>query len=194
MRVCADIPDMSSSPVPRTGRPCTICTEPDRDAVERDLLQGGSFRGVARRHGLSSDSLRRHVRGHVSEALRDQLLDHSGLVGVELASRVLDIIDSARDVRVDSESDARTVIAAGRAELEALGILADRLGVKTSETAENVRDALDLLWAIRAVAKENPDAILALADGLEARGQTRWAQQYRDAIASLPKSRIEIPA
>lgn len=106
----------------------------------------------------------------------------------------MDIIDSARDVRVDAETDARTAIAAGRAELDALAVLADRLGVRTEETAENVRDALDLLWAIRSVARDNPGAILALADGLEARGQVRWAQQYRDAVASLPDTRIEIEA
>lgn len=176
---------MSQQLVRPTGRPCTICASNDRDAVERDLLTGGTFRGVARRYGLSSDSIRRHIRGHVSEALRDDLLDNSGLAGVELASRVMDIIDSARDVRLDAESDGRTAIAAGRAELEALAVLADRLGVTTAETAENVRDALDLLWAIRLVARDQPDAILALADGLEARGQTRWAAQYRDAISSL---------
>lgn len=178
----------SASTPARIGRPCTICASDDRDAVERDLLTGGTFRGVARRYGLSSDSLRRHVRGHVSEALRDDLLDNSGLAGVELASRVMDIIDSARDVRVDSESDGRTAIAAGRAELEALGILADRLGVRTEETAENVRDALDLLAAIRVVARQHPDVVLVLADGLDARGRTRWAQQYREAVASLSES------
>ncbi|WP_147374440.1 hypothetical protein [Microbacterium sp. AG238] len=156
--------------------------------MERDLLAGGTFRGVARRFGLSSDSLRRHVRGHVADALRDDILDASGTRGVELASRVLDVMESARDVRLDAESDGRTAIAAGRAELEALSFLQDRLGVTKVETGENVRDALDLLAAVRAIAREHPSVVLVLADGLEARGRTAWARQYREAIASLSES------
>lgn len=165
----------------RTGRPCTVCASGDRDAVERDLLTGGTFRGVARRWGLSSDAVRRHVRAHVEHAMREDILDASGSVGVELSARVLDIAESARDVRLDAESDGRTAIAAGRAELEALGILADRLGVTKAETEANVRDALDLMLAIRHVARDHPEVLYVLADGLDARGRRAWAQQYRDA-------------
>lgn len=177
---------METSTAPaRVGRPCTICTSADRDAVERDLLTGGTFRGIARRWGLSSDSLRRHVEGHVTAALRNDIIDASGTAGVELATRVLDIAESARDVRVDSESDGRTAIAAGRAELEALTVLADRLGVKTAEVAENVRDSLDLLNAIRFVARDHPEVLFLLADGLDARDRTAWAKQYREAATKF---------
>ncbi|MFG6502513.1 hypothetical protein [Microbacterium sp. P05] len=113
--------------------------------------------------------------------MRDEILDATGSIGVELATRVMDIAESARDVRLDSESDGRTAIAAGRAELEALTILADRLGVTKTETAANVHDAVDLLQAIRFVADDHPEVLFVLADGLDARNRTAWAKQYREA-------------
>lgn len=44
---------------------CTICSHPDRSAIERDLVSGVSYRTVARRYGVSPSSLVRHKREHL---------------------------------------------------------------------------------------------------------------------------------
>lgn len=45
---------------------CTVCTHPDRPAIEAALAAGASFRSVAEQHGLSPTSLHRHQHEHVT--------------------------------------------------------------------------------------------------------------------------------
>lgn len=169
----------------RTGRPCLVCNHGERDGIERDLLLGGTFRGVARHWGLSSDAVRRHVHGHLQGALQEDILTATGSAGLDLAARVLEIAESARDVRLDSEADARTAIAAGRAELDALSVLSDRLGIRKADISDSVQDASDLVQAVATVARDNPEVLDLLALGLEARGRTGWAWSYREAAKRI---------
>lgn len=168
-----------------------MCHHGEREGIERDLLMGGTFRGVARHWGLSSDAVRRHVHGHLQGALQEEILTATGTVGMDLAARVLEIAESARDVRLDSEADARTAIAAGRAELDALAVLADRLGIRKTEIADSVVDASDLVKAVATVAPDNPAILDLLADGLEARGRTGWAWSYRESAKQIRANKAD---
>lgn len=48
-------------------RACTVCTRPDRDAVDAALLEdGASVYGVAKRFGIVYQTLRRHVASHLA--------------------------------------------------------------------------------------------------------------------------------
>lgn len=68
-------------------------------------------------------------------------------------------------------------------------MLADRLGVRTAEAADNIRDARDLLNAVRYVARDHPEVLFVLADGLDARNRTAWATQYREAAIQFSETR-----
>jgi len=46
-------------------RRCTVCTHPERAAIDAALLQRISYRTVAGKHGLSYSALFRHRRRHV---------------------------------------------------------------------------------------------------------------------------------
>lgn len=46
-------------------RTCTVCTHPDREAIDLALTKCDSLRDIARRHGLSKDSLARHKKDHI---------------------------------------------------------------------------------------------------------------------------------
>ena len=168
-----------------------MCHHGEREGIERDLLMGGTFRGVARHWGLSSDAVRRHVGGHLQGALQEEILTATGSVGLDLASRVLEIAESARDVRLDSEADSRTAIAAGRAELDALAVLADRLGIRQADISDSVQDASDLVTAVATVAPANPEVLDLLALGLEARGRTGWAWSYRETAKQIRASKAD---
>ena len=50
-------------------RVCTICSHPERPAIEQELATGGSLRGIARKRGLSEDALARHRNAHLSVAV-----------------------------------------------------------------------------------------------------------------------------
>lgn len=139
---------------------------------------------------LAPESVRRHVRGHLATPLRDEILGSAG-TSLEWGARLMDIADAARDVRIDADrsGDARTALAAGKAEAVVIGQIVDRLGIVRSDVAENVRDALDLLGAIRAVAPQHPETLRTLADGLDARGRSAWARAYREAADSFSETK-----
>ena len=50
-------------------RDCSVCQHPDRVALDAGLVEGRSYRDVARQFGVSKDAVARHHRAHVSPAL-----------------------------------------------------------------------------------------------------------------------------
>jgi transposase-like protein len=47
-------------------RICGICRHPERHEIEADLRAGTPYRDIARRHGVSKDSVARHRAKHMS--------------------------------------------------------------------------------------------------------------------------------
>jgi hypothetical protein len=52
--------------MPRT---CTLCTHPDRDAIDATLLEGATYRDVAGRFGVSKSAVERHKGDHLAAAI-----------------------------------------------------------------------------------------------------------------------------
>ena len=52
--------------MPRT---CSICSHPERKAIERSLVDGEPFRHIAARTGTSTAALQRHKQSHLPKAL-----------------------------------------------------------------------------------------------------------------------------
>jgi hypothetical protein len=50
----------------RVGRPCTICSHPQREAINHALAAGHSYRDVAGLYAVSKTALHRHWRAHVA--------------------------------------------------------------------------------------------------------------------------------
>jgi len=50
----------------RVGRPCTICTQPQREAINTALAAGHPFRDVAAHYAVSKTALHRHWQAHVA--------------------------------------------------------------------------------------------------------------------------------
>ena len=97
--------------MPRT---CTICTHPEREAIEHALLRSEPFRHIASRTGTSTASLQRHRKDHIPLSLRkaqdaeeiaqaDTLLDQIQ----ELQARAMGILEQA-----ERAGDLRTALAA----------------------------------------------------------------------------------
>jgi hypothetical protein len=53
---------MPDKPKKPTGRPCLTCSHEQREKINGEIGDGKSFRGIARRHGLSDDSVTRHAQ------------------------------------------------------------------------------------------------------------------------------------
>ena len=53
------------------GRLCTVCTHPDREAIDKALVgHSTSIRGIGRQYGLKLDALRRHKAHHLAAAIK----------------------------------------------------------------------------------------------------------------------------
>lgn len=180
------------TPAARRGRRCVLCSHPERDRIEFELTGGtSSIRGVAGHHGLAPESVRRHVRDHMTAAARAALAEVEGAPGLTLASRLLDVADHAHDTRATAEAagDHKTALHAGQAEARVLAALAplDNLG---SDIAESIQDATDALTILATAVREHPDLAETIITVMESRNRRDWADHIRQ-IANLT-SRIEI--
>lgn len=176
----------------RPGRRCVLCSRVDRSAIEFELTSGtSSIRGVAGQYGLAPESVRRHVRDHLTAAARAALVEVDGAPALTLASRLLDVADHARDTRAAAEAagDHKTALHAGQAEARVLAVLAplDTLG---SDIAEAIEDADDALRLIGTVVREHPEVAAVIVSVLEHRNRGDWADHIRQM--ANPASRNEI--
>jgi transposase-like protein len=110
------------------GRVCTICSHEQRFAIEELLAtRQSTYRGIARKFGVSEDAVSRHVKaGHVSQLLAlaadaeraaqaDNLLDRIEA----LHSRTLAILEAVEGT--DAHSTALAAIREARRNLELIG-------------------------------------------------------------------------
>ena len=133
--------------MPRT---CTICTHPERQAIEHALLRQEPFRHIAARTGTSTAALQRHKRDHIPLSLRkaqdaeeiaqaDTLLDQIQ----ELRIRAMGILEQA-----ERAGDLRTALAAiGQAK----GVLELQARVTGETATQQVGNELPANISIQAV-------------------------------------------
>jgi transposase-like protein len=110
------------------GRVCTICSHEQRFAIEELLAtRQSTYRGIARKYGVSEDAVSRHVKaGHVSQLLAlaadaeraaqaDNLLDRIEA----LHRRTLAILEAVEGT--DEHGTALAAIREARRNLEVIG-------------------------------------------------------------------------
>jgi len=155
--------------MPRT---CTICQHPNREKINRLLVEGEIFRKIAENFSLSITSLHRHKTEHLPGNLTkakeaqeiakaDSLLEQVK----SLQNRALNILSQAEE-----SGDLRTALGAireARCNLELLGKLAGEL-----REGQVVNVLVSPQWIIlRSVILESlepfPEARLAVASALE---------------------------
>ena len=176
----------------RRGRMCVLCHHPDRADIERELASGTiSIRGVASRYGMVHESVRRHLTTHVAASVQQALGGVLGAPALSVASRLIDVADSARDTRAAAEAagNHKLALSAGQAEARVLALLVplDSLG---EDIANSVREAHDALTAMATTVRAHPEVGEVIAAVLEGRGRTEWADTIRQL--ANPNSGIEI--
>ena len=115
-------------------RVCTICQHPERGSIDEALLDGGAYRGIARRFGASASAVYRHSdhipRGLVKAQEAVEATRADDLLGQvrDLQRRTLGVLTQA-----ESTGDLRAATGAireARGCLELLGKLAGQLAEK----------------------------------------------------------------
>jgi hypothetical protein len=111
-------------------RSCTICTHPEREAIDEALVGGIAFPALVAKYRVSKDSLSRHKANHLPARLvmaqaaeevaqADTLLDQVR----DLQRRALEILDKAEEA-----GELRTALGAIREARGNLELLAKLLG------------------------------------------------------------------
>ena len=156
------------------GRVCTICSHEQRFAIEELLAtRQSTYRGIARKYGVSEDAVSRHVKaGHVSQLLAlaadaeraaraDSLLDRIEA----LHSRTLAILAAVEGT--DEHGTTLAAIREARRNLELIGEVTREL-----DRAGTVNLELTVEWQeVKAVLVNTlasyPEAQQAVFDALE---------------------------
>ena len=115
-------------------RTCTVCAHAERGAIDRALVAGEPYRGIAQRFGASPDAVLRHKAEHLPERLvaakgaQDAAAADDLLAQVRaLQAHALDILAATKD---GADKDYRVALGAIR---EARGCVELFVKVRESE-------------------------------------------------------------
>jgi hypothetical protein len=160
-------------------RACSICSHPERAAIDEALVEGTALRDIPRRFpGLSKDAAARHKTEHLPATLASAAAANEIARGDTLLDKVRALEAQARDIagRANMAGDLRTALAAVReltriVELQAklAGDLIDAptvsvtLGADWTEMRATILSSLDeypeaRVAVARALANGAPDA------------------------------------
>ena len=160
-------------------RPCTVCTSLDRDAIDLELTGSATLASIAAKHGVTTDSLRRHKARHVTPALvavARRRLSEAGAVTAyqrleELVLRANRLLDRAE--RKGALVAGAQILGQLRQTLETVARITGELDTRSQVNVLNVvasTDWQELRAVILAALVPYPDARLAVASALTAPG------------------------
>jgi hypothetical protein len=154
--------------MPRT---CTVCTHPDRGAIDAALVAGEPYRSIARRCGVSAPATYRHQQEHIpvalSKAKEAAVVAHAdGLLEQvrDLQGKALGILGKA-----EAAGDLRVALGAIREARGNLELLAKLMGELSDAPQVNVMvspEWISVRTVIVAALAPFPDARAAVAERL----------------------------
>jgi transposase-like protein len=172
-------------------RHCGLCDHPKRKELEQRVLEGTTFREIARESGLSEAACTRHWRIHAKPELRRSLpAAHLSDFAVRLWSLANDAAEQRQHSR--EREDTKLVLSAMREERAALGDLMGVLGVSDEETVAQLQEARALVLAVRdVVINDHPELAEHLAQELDRQHQPDLADSLRGLAADLGPPRLQ---
>lgn len=154
------------------GRPCTVCTHPARQEIDKLLLSGTPYREIVGQFGISKSALGRHkTEGHIIHSLikakeAKEIADADALLEemLKLHARTLAALDAA-----EKEGSITLVLKAIREARENLKLIGEMIGELQTQPSVNI--ALDSDWiqlrtAIVRALEPYPEARMAVVNAL----------------------------
>lgn len=92
---------------------CSVCSHPQIDEINKELLESRSVRDIAGRYDLTKSSVDRHYQNHIPEIMKTQVKE---IAGSKLVTYIDELRTEAADIlRLTKESkDYRTALMAIR--------------------------------------------------------------------------------
>ena len=174
----------------KPGLRCTVCTHPDRVAIDKALIAGGTFRAIAEQHRLSATSVHRHRSQHLGKAMQraeraqgvaDAVAGEATIDTVAaLVRRAQELISVAEvraaDGKLTRATDVKSAVAALGGAVKALQLQAQLRGeISPASSTVNVlvdqrgkprEEWAELTGAIFAALRPYPEAARAVAGAL----------------------------
>ena len=160
-------------PTRTRGRPCTVCQHPNRDQVDRDLVDGLALDDiVAKYSGIRRDAVNRHKLNHLPATLvqSQQAVEVASADG--LLAKMANLEAEARRLQAEAEKqkDIKTALAAVRELVRMVVLQARILGELRDGPTVNVLvtspEWLTIRGILMDVLKDYPDAADAVAAAL----------------------------
>jgi hypothetical protein len=152
-------------------RSCTVCGHDGRDAIDKALVTGASFRGLSALYRVSEDAITRHSAKHLPRALVTAQVAQEATRADDLVGdvRKLHAIALNQLAKAAQAGDIRTALAGVREARGCLELLGKLLGELDERPVINLLVAPQWL-SIRAtlldVLRPYPEARIAVADRL----------------------------
>jgi hypothetical protein len=154
------------------GRSCTVCDHPEREAIERSLLEREPCISIAERTGLGRMALARHKRDH-SPIWLARMTEATGPTASSVRERIEALISRIETVMADAEGARRhTVVLSAARELRAALETVGRITGELDERPEMVVNVAastewhELQTAILSALAPFPEARRAVAGAL----------------------------
>lgn len=91
----------------KTGQKCECCTHPDKDTINKRLLQGKSVRAVAEEFNVGRMSVQRHRHNHLPHELVKSKKLQEMAEADELVNRIDDLYKQAYEILKEARTDKK---------------------------------------------------------------------------------------
>jgi len=150
---------------------CKICTHPQKEEIDKALLESQNITEIAKRFSVSYDSLLRHKKNHITPLLANSRKAQEIARADNLLSQVTELKDKAIAIlnKAEEAGDNRTALLAIREAKGCLELLAKLLGELNEQATINILinpQWLSLRAVILQALEPYPEAKLALAKAL----------------------------
>ena len=88
-------------------RPCTICTHPDRETIDQELLTGTPYRTVGKQHDVGVSAVFRYRRDHLTRLMANAV-EARGVRNLEYGDDLLDQLEflNGKTLKILDEAEA----------------------------------------------------------------------------------------
>ncbi len=154
------------------GRPCSVCSHPERRSIDVALVSREAFRAISCRYHVGRESLRRHAQVHIPQQLAKA---HEA----EEVARADDLLGQLRGLRAkvvsllykaEQAGELRTAVAAAKEARQNLETLAKVRGELDERPVVNVlisSEWLQLRTLIIRAVQPHPEALADVLKALE---------------------------
>jgi len=160
------------------GRTCTICSHAAREDIDSALVRRTPYRDIARRFGVSTDALSRHLNDHLADYVQQALSEYGVGKGVKVLDKLtatLARLDGFLD-KAEGKGDAREFVAVAAELRKELELLAKLQGDLAQEGTTNIylnQEYIEARTLIVQALEPYPDARDAVVSALEYGGNGR---------------------